>query len=588
MNAKTLSNAVSGAAKLQPGRAEGRRWSLRSYLAGLVIAVGLPFVALLTYEIYDRAQFDSIRATDDVTRQALLTARELEQFVSDSRMLLQTISRQLSGRVADRGWCEHLVAIYPSIDTSYDSFALIDGSGTGVCLARPLLPGRRSAPTERDWYKEAMRTGGFVIGAPRVSRVTGRPAVPFAHPILDGRSRPEGVVLLIVGLERLPIFPRFLAPERNAVIRVVDSEGTIIASSADPEKWVGTNVRNFDIVDQVITRKIGTTRAKGIDGTERIFSFAQVDGTDWHVFAGISVDAVYAGARATLRRGGLALTTIVLLVALLSWLLARDILKGVRGIAVTASAAASGGLSARAETGGPREFAAVAAELNRMRTARRRQDQRLLAMSRRLVAFQETERRGLARELHDRVGQNLTVLGINLTRLHGERATPAETRDRIADSLAVLEETGKVISDVLTELKPPMLSNHGLLEALRWHANQFAQRTGIAIEVTGSPVLHFTSEVEMALFRIAQAALNNVAQHARARSVFVRLQAGDGVVRLEVVDDGSGFDTAAGSISGSWGLVAMRERAVAIDGSMCIESTPGRGTRIIVEAPTEP
>lgn len=559
---------------------------LRAYLAGLVIAVGLPFAALLTYEIYDRAHADSIRATDDVTRQALLTAQELEQFVANSRMLLQTIARQVSGRIADQSRCEHLVAIYPSIDASYDSFALIDGSGTAVCLAPPLLPGERSFLAERDWFKEAMRSGRFVIGTPRISRVTGRPGIPLAHPILDGQGRPEGVVLLLIGLERLNVVPKYLATERNAMIRVVDSVGAIIASSADPGKWVGTNVRNSDIVDQVITRKIGTTRAKGIDGTERIFSFAQVDGTDWHVFAGISVDAVYAGARAELQRGVLSLTAIVPLVALLSWLLARDILKGVRRITVTSSAVASGDLSARAETEGPREFAAVATEFNRMLKARRRQDQQLLAMTRRLVAFQETERRGLARELHDRVGQNLTVLGINLTRLRGEQATPAETRARIADSLAVLEATGKVISDVLTELKPPMLSNHGLLEALRSHANQFAQRTGIAVEVTGPALARPTPEIEMALFRIAQAALNNVAQHARARSIVVRLEGGDGVVRLEVVDDGSGFDVAARSVSGHWGLVAMRERAEAIDGSLRIESTPGHGTRIIVEAPT--
>lgn len=218
-------------------------------------------------------------------------------------------------------------------------------------------------------------------------------------------------------------------------------------------------------------------------------------------------------------------------------------------------------------------------------TERRRQEQQLLDMTRRLVAFQDSERRGLARELHDRVGQNLTVLGINLTRLRNEQSTPAETRARIADSLAVLEATGKVISDVLTELKPPMLSNHGLLEALRWHANQFAQRTGIAVEVAGPEVPRLGSEIEMVLFRIAQAALNNVAQHARARGVGVRLEAGERVVRLEVVDDGSGFDGAAPSVSGRWGLATMKERAEAIDGSLRIESAPGRGTRIIVEVP---
>ena len=207
-------------------------------------------------------------------------------------------------------------------------------------------------------------------------------------------------------------------------------------------------------------------------------------------------------------------------------------------------------------------------------------------LSRRLVDAEEKERQILARELHDRVGQNLAVLGINLTRLRGEKATPAETQARIDDSLAVLEATGRVISDVLTDLKPPMLSNDGLLEAIHWHANQLAQRTGLAIEVTGSASTGLTPAIDMVLFRIAQGALNNAAQHARARKVGVRLEAEQGMVRLEVADDGSGFDPAAHDVSARWGLATMKERAEAIGGSLRVESAPGRGTRIIVEVPS--
>jgi PAS domain S-box-containing protein len=221
-------------------------------------------------------------------------------------------------------------------------------------------------------------------------------------------------------------------------------------------------------------------------------------------------------------------------------------------------------------------------------TERRSQERQLLALTQRLTALQETERRSLARELHDRVGQNLTVLGINLTRLRGEKSAPAETQARIDDCLAVLEATGKVISDVLTELKPPMLSNHGLPEALRWHAKQLAQRAGIAIEITDSAIPRIASDIEMALFRIAQSALNNAVQHAGARNIGVRLDADEAGVRLEVTDDGAGFDASWPAISTRWGLATMKERAEAIDGSLRIESAPGRGTRIIVEAPIGP
>jgi len=217
-----------------------------------------------------------------------------------------------------------------------------------------------------------------------------------------------------------------------------------------------------------------------------------------------------------------------------------------------------------------------------------RQRNQLATLSRRLTAVREQQSRDIARELHDRVGQNLTVLGINLTRLRDEQAASPKTRIRIDDSLAVLEATGKVISDVLTELKPPMLSDHGLLEALRWHVKQLAQRAGIAIKVTDSAAPRLAPEIEMAFFRIAQGALNNVVQHARARGVVVRLDAVNGMARLEVADDGAGFDASAPAVSARWGLETMKERAEAIDGTLRIESAPGRGTRIIAEAPVGP
>jgi len=224
-------------------------------------------------------------------------------------------------------------------------------------------------------------------------------------------------------------------------------------------------------------------------------------------------------------------------------------------------------------------------ERKQAETALRESEAHLRELSRRLINTEEKERQILARELHDRVGQNLAVLGINLTRLRGEKATPEETQARIDDSLEVIEATGRVISDVLTDLKPPMLSNYGLLEAIRWHANVLARRTGLAVELTGPALPRLTPEIEMALLRIAQGALNNVAQHARARNIGVSLEAEARTVRLEVADDGSGFDPAAPSHSARWGLATMKERAEAIGGSLRIESAPGRGTRIIVEVP---
>ncbi len=213
----------------------------------------------------------------------------------------------------------------------------------------------------------------------------------------------------------------------------------------------------------------------------------------------------------------------------------------------------------------------------------------LQALSRQMVEAQEAERRRLARELHDQVGQNLTNLSINLnivrSQLPAEAAAGAVAR--LDDSLRLVEETMERTRDVMAELRPSVLDDYGLVSALHWYGGQFASRTGIAVAVEGQkPDPRLAARVENALFRIAQEALTNVAKHAQATRATVTLQEDGETVRLVIADDGVGFDPArlaAPDGSRGWGLAIMRERAEAVGGRCRIESRPGQGTRVIVE-----
>src|SRR6185503_837390 len=169
-------------------------------------------------------------------------------------------------------------------------------------------------------------------------------------------------------------------------------------------------------------------------------------------------------------------------------------------------------------------------------------------------ALQESERRDLARELHDRVGQNLSALSINLARMKTESTAGGAALQRIDDSLALIEATGEMVSGVLTDLKPPMLASNGLLDALRWHVREFKRRTGISVEVEGPESPRLPAEVEMALFRITQAAMSNIAKHARAHTVRVSLATSASSIRFTIADDGVGFEPGRALASGRWGL----------------------------------
>jgi PAS domain S-box-containing protein len=210
--------------------------------------------------------------------------------------------------------------------------------------------------------------------------------------------------------------------------------------------------------------------------------------------------------------------------------------------------------------------------------------EQLTALSRRLVEVQEAERRQLSRELHDRVGQNLTALSINLdilrTGLSGDEC--AEHRLRLSDSTALLESTVDTIEDVMAELRPPMLDDYGLLPALHWYARDFSKRTGIEVDVDGKDVERPAPELEITLFRIAQEALNNVAKHARAKWVQIELDHVNGHSVMTVTDNGIGIDGARRERTGL-GMVTMRERTQAVGGIFRVRRGPGGGTQIAVE-----
>ena len=216
----------------------------------------------------------------------------------------------------------------------------------------------------------------------------------------------------------------------------------------------------------------------------------------------------------------------------------------------------------------------------------------LQALSRRLVEMQESERRHLSRELHDRVGQDVTALKINIGILQSALASHGseDVRARLDDSAVLVESTMDSVRSVLHELRPPMLDELGLAAALAWHARDFSARTGIAVAVRGSePAVRPPPEVEIALFRIVQEALNNVAKHAGARRVEIALDYANGECVMTVQDDGIGIRGVGDSPvkpNPGLGMVTMRERAQAVGGRFEIRALPGGGTRLTVRIPS--
>jgi signal transduction histidine kinase len=214
--------------------------------------------------------------------------------------------------------------------------------------------------------------------------------------------------------------------------------------------------------------------------------------------------------------------------------------------------------------------------------------EQLLALTHRLQEVQEYERRQIAAELHDRVGQNLTGLNLNLQIIKDQMnsaASPA-LHSRLEDSQQLLEETTRQVRDVMADLRPPMLDEYGLVSTLHWYCGIFSRRTGIATRVIGDELNpRLPARDETALFRIVQEALNNVIRHANANEVLIILESLDEAACLIVKDNGRGFITPTTEVPAGqahWGLLNIEQRAASIGGELAIDSAPGKGTKLSI------
>jgi PAS domain S-box-containing protein len=214
-----------------------------------------------------------------------------------------------------------------------------------------------------------------------------------------------------------------------------------------------------------------------------------------------------------------------------------------------------------------------------------REELRLLA--RRLQQIREEERARISREIHDELGQSLTGLKMDLSWVGGKLKPGQELlRERNEAMIGLVDSTIDTVRRIAAELRPGLLDDLGLQAAMEWQVSEFTRRSGVATSLeleAGDGVL--PPEVSTAVFRIMQEALTNVARHAAAKRVTVRLARSDGALALTVEDDGRGLPESGDSPRRSLGILGMRERARALGGDVTVTSSPGDGTKVTARIP---
>lgn len=478
----------------------------------------------------------------------------------------------------------------------------------------PIVPGRKGGFIgDRDYFLDVMASGKPVISRPVAGRFLKKPIVVVAVPLKDALGATVGLLggalllsdeNLLGRLEQTKIgktsFFMVESPKHRLFVFTTD-ENRILT----PLPARGVNPLMDRRLDQGF---VGTAINKNSRGIETLSVAHKMESTGWITIAGISTDEAFMPVTRLKQQIYLAALWISLVVVLILFLALKRLLAPLDEAATTMGHMTDGEIPlAEIPVKRNDEIGNVVGNFNRlvrgrllleeqMRTmneeleqhvAERTQELRI--MTRSYVNVQESEKRRLARELHDKVSSNLTAINLNLGLIESllPQAVDARVCARLSDTVALVKETMSSTRNISADLHPAVLDYGGVLHALQDYGRNFMRRTGIAVEVLGNDEeLRYTPEKEIALYRIALEALTNCLKHAGAHSVTIELNSEGERNKLTISDDGSGFEPAAltsGENPPGLGLLSMRERAEAIGGKLFLAATPGKGTRITVE-----
>jgi signal transduction histidine kinase len=554
--------------------------SLTWWLGGLVAAVALPVLALLILVCIVQVQREQFEARQAALRMARATAARMRDIRAESTGLLERMAARSA--VVDPTVCRSVFSVADLLPRYADVY-LFDASGRFVCSGNTLPENQGISQRALPWIEAELRAGRLRPGV-AVMRTFDRHSMMM----LSSRAGGGGTIVLLEfaeGIGREALIP-------DAVITILDGNDTIVARSGNSEEWAGRNIRGSKIAELSSTASEGIGETTGVDGVSRQYGFTKVPELGWSVYVGVPTAAINEPIREMLLNGAIGAIGITFIVVAMTITLARKIGRPIQALAAaTADDSAYSGVDV---VEGPLEIATLTRAFNKMVEKRSRVESEMLesertlkALSDRLLFVQEEERTRIAREIHDDLGQTLTALKMDviglMERTSDNAPAGAAMRERV---LATLDATVKSVQRISSELRPSILDDLGLSEAIESEARAFEERTGIECEISlPEEAGRVSSVVATAVYRIIQETLTNVARHSNAARVELRIRFRDSDVLVEVRDDGRGITSQEVGSARSLGLIGIRERAELVGGTARFEGIAGRGTIVSIRIP---
>lgn len=633
MKSRSSSKSVPGGdspdVRSRPFWRTHRVWSRYSDVGLQRRVMAYAFLGMTTLAaIYAFVALDAVdKSTDAILRERLNLASTVAQaidqtIIASNSLVMLTASDLASARSEPGELTDHEIAMLESLRASLagvnagispEIVILFDADGRVVWESR-LSSNEGSTVTASELFEEAIspsvlasEQGNSTLAVG--SNVSGNSELAYL----------SAVILPSHGL--LSVSDRADTAFGEYRMELLDSSGRIIANSSGERPNDGS--RHMDVIGDLVSDRaegVGEHSAANGDGTDvdHIVAYAPLSSVPWGVVLEQREDAALALPNSLRRRVLIIAATGLVAGLTMAWVTSRQVVLPLSRLTGRARRIAEGDFSGSIATEGQDEVRRLAVSFETMR-GRLETSQRELAdwsteleervlertaqleqrdrerdvLLHKVISAQEDERKRIARDLHDQIGQTLTGL---VMQIGGAEATLTDDQKTVKRQLADLGESAsgavEEVRRMMSDLRPSILDDMGLESAVSWYTDNHLEREGINVVLdlqrTETPL---SPNVEISAFRVFQEAITNVIKHADASHVHISLAYDENRVKGTIEDDGNGFLLSAvqTGADGGWavGLLGMTERVSLLGGSLLIDSSPGRGTTVNFEIPLE-
>lgn len=586
--------------------------SLRLRLLLLVLLVCSPLVALTLRTAGDQRR-DQLKNWQ-LRAQNLCEIAGVEEtsFLRDTRLLLFALAESAPVTSDDRKKSAALVNDLFQRRPYYSNLGVIKGDGQLLAIARSPAPEDSISATMI--LKQATAVQGFVNMLSPASPAQSPPSLCCGQPVFDRNNQVKSVVFAVVDpltFDRTYSQAGAHLPKTATAWTTINRQGIVLSRHPPAPNWVGKPFPDLSLLREIATltnQASGLLQSHGNPETPTVHAFVFADSQfslePVLTLLSTSKEQLFAKADHALYQNLTWLGAAAAVALFLGWAGSNLlVLRPLRVLVQSTARLVSGNKArthlphARHELGQlTRYFDEMAEELQNRDKEREHAREKVRALSQRLVTVQEKERRQIARELHDEIGQSLTAAEMHL---QAALRTPeaAALEKRLKESIKAVERVLEQVHDLSLNLRPSMLDDLGLEPAVRWYANRQAGAIGLKVDYSFAPLeQRLDPYIETECFRVAQEAVNNVVRHARSGRLELELTRRKDELHLRVRDDGIGFNVEvarAQAVQGaSLGVLSMEERAGLSGGGFEISSSPGCGTEVhawfpLRYAPTE-